>query len=148
MRVAKVLSYMLVIHLAAYAAGNTTVSAAGAGTSGADACEPGAVMEILEDDMKTGLSGSNAEKISKLYDVFFQTMRACDNARDLDFLVKQEWGNPRMARALGFPDLNPYEYFLRNSAKKGLCLSRIGAESMLLSYPKWYCERAGWSDEI
>jgi hypothetical protein len=147
-RVVPILCLMTVMHLGACTSGDHSTSVAKSAAEPFETCDPGAVMEKLEADMKTGLAGSGAEKISKLYDVFFQVMRKCDKAQDLDFLVNQEWGDPRTARFFGFPDLLPYRYFMRTNRVGGLCLSRKGTESMLLSKPEWYCEKKGWTDKI
>lgn len=115
-------------------------------------CDPGLVMERLETEMKTGLGGAGREKISRLYDVYFQIIRRCDKVQDMDFVVKQEWGDKGMAVFmavfLDFPPLSPYLYAQKRTRSRGLCLSREGMESELLSAPKWYCEKGGWTNEI
>ncbi|MCV0425165.1 MAG: hypothetical protein K5905_06815 [Roseibium sp.] len=148
MNVVRTLSLIIVAHLGACASGDKSISIANYDIGAVETCEPGAVMEKLESDLKTGLAGSGAEKISGLYDVFFQVMRRCGKAQDLDFLVNQEWRDRRTARFLGYPDLLPYRYRMRTSQEGGLCLSREGVEAMLLNKPDWYCEKRGWTDKI
>ncbi|MBN9673458.1 hypothetical protein [Roseibium aggregatum] len=148
MKSAKPIGVIFASLLAACTSHQDHVATGAQNTKARDSCDPGTVIERLENEMKTGLGGSGREKMSLLYDAYFQIMKKCNKVQDVDFVVKQEWGDKRTAKFLGFPSLNPYYYTQKKSWAGGLCLSREGRESGLLGAPKWYCEKGGWTDEI
>ncbi len=118
------------------------------GKTVASACDPGPIFERLEKEMKTGLAGADQERISRVYNEYFRIVRICDKTQDMTYVVKQEYADKRTAAFLGFPPPPPYIYTQKKSRKGELCLSREGSESSLISAPKWYCEKGGWSDNI